>query len=492
MSREPLSGRPGTMPASWSEVVRGIGETPMTHISVRLNGRECALMLKLEGHNPFGSIKDRTAYGLIRSIELAGPSDVTVDMTDSAGTGSVGSGSVGSGSVGSGGSGSVGSVAAAGRAAGSASLVDALAPATAAGRPGGDGVPGTPMIVESTSGNLGVALAGMCALRGYAFTAVVDPKIAPENLSLMERLGAKVERVSRADEKGNYLGARIRRVREIVAGAPNAYWSNQYANVANPLIHCLHTGPEIWRQAGPDLDAVYLAVSTGGTLSGVAAYLRAVSPRTRIVGVDVHGSVALGGAPGVRELTGIGASRRSRFVDRGHVADARWVGDAEAVAVCRLLAAETGVLVGGSAGATIAACLRHLEEDPSVRRAVCLCADDGSRYLSTIYDDDWIRGRAIDPGPVLDRLAAGGLSLTLTGPAPPAGPARPGPAGPAYAQDPAAREDPAQAYAGSPAGLAHAEGPAGPGPSAHGGGAGRCRMRKPSVGSRTGRAGPDW
>jgi len=138
-------------------------------------------------------------------------------------------------------------------------------------------------------------------------------------------------------------------------------------------------------------------VSTGGTLAGIARCLRNESPATRIVAVDAYGSVALGGRPGPRLLTGVGAGRRSSFVTSETYDECVLVDDAEAFAQCRALASETGISVGGSSGATLAACRRMLAAGADLGRAVCLCPDRGEAYASTIYDDGWLARNGLEP-----------------------------------------------------------------------------------------------
>ncbi len=222
----------GPPPATWDELVRRIGETPLAPVRVRMGRREWTLLLKLESHNPFGSIKDRTAYSLIRALEIENAAE------------------------------------------------------------------GRLTVVESTSGNLGLALAAMCRLRGHSFVAVVDPKVSDYSLGVMRRLGARVEMVTRADATGNHLAGRIARVREICDSQPNVHRSNQYARSANPRVHYLQTGPEILRQTGSDLDCVLVAVSTGGTLGGIGAYLRSASPLIQVIGSTPGGRWRSAGAPG--------------------------------------------------------------------------------------------------------------------------------------------------------------------------------------------------
>jgi 2,3-diaminopropionate biosynthesis protein SbnA len=251
------------------------------------------------------------------------------------------------------------------------------------------------VLVESTSGNLGVALAWLARRRGYRFVAVIDPKTTPENVTRLRRLGARVELVDTPDATGGYLLARIERVRELCASSPRFVWPDQYANPANPRAHEHGTAPELLAQVGGELDAVVVPVSTGGTLAGIGRFLRRESPCTHVIAADAHGSVALGGRPGPRLLTGIGAGKRSSFATRDLYDEAVLVRDADAFAFCRALAANTGIEVGGSSGAALAACAHALARDPDLERVACICPDGGQSYRSTIYSDRWLTRNGI-------------------------------------------------------------------------------------------------
>ncbi len=251
-------------------------------------------------------------------------------------------------------------------------------------------------VVESSSGNLGVALAAFTRQRGYGFVAVVDPRVSAANLRAMAELGARLELADEPDDQGGYLLARLQRVQELV-DADGYAWTNQYGHPANPGIHYAETAPELWRQSSDACDAVFVAVSTGGTLAGIARYLREVAPHVKVVAVDVVGSVALGHAAGPRLLTGIGSARRSEFLVASDYAAAVLVTTEDAVAHCRALAAATGVSVGGSSGAVLAACAGYLAQHPDCGTAVCICADGGAKYLDTIFSDDWLRAHDLRP-----------------------------------------------------------------------------------------------
>ncbi len=251
-----------------------------------------------------------------------------------------------------------------------------------------------PVLIESTSGNLGVALAGIAGEFGLRFVAVVDPTLPPPLGRSITDLGGVLELVVDRSASG-YLPARLRRVRELCQSIPHAVWPNQYENPANQDAHYRTTGPEIVTQTHGTVDAVFVAVSTGGTVAGIGRYLRSIrSPACRVA-VDVVGSIALTGEPGPRKLTGIGAGRRSRFADPDCYDDAVFVDSARAIAFCRELYATTGLYVGGSSGAVLAACVDFLAHHPEIENPICVCADGGENYVDTIYDDAWLARQQI-------------------------------------------------------------------------------------------------
>lgn len=246
------------------------------------------------------------------------------------------------------------------------------------------------VVIESTSGNLGVALSFFCKLKGYTFVAVIDPKTTQENIAKMQALGAQIEMVQQPDENGGYLLTRLERVRHLCASSQRYVWTNQYGNTANPHIHYLSTGPEIYHQMCGNVDALFAAVSTGGTLAGIGRFFREKSPSTSIIGVDAHGSVIFGTPPAPRKLTGIGSSRSSSFITRDLYDMHMLVNDEEAFAFCHALWNSTGIKVGGSSGAVLAACGRYLLDHPEVIHVVCVCADSGDNYTNSIFNDDWL------------------------------------------------------------------------------------------------------
>jgi N-(2-amino-2-carboxyethyl)-L-glutamate synthase len=312
-----------------------MSDTPLVPVRLAVGGALRTVQLKLEGENPGGSLKDRTAAALVNDLEARGE--------------------LGRGSI----------------------------------------------LVESTSGNLGVALARLARTRGYGFVAVVDPKTTPENVERMRRYGARVELVQEPDVAGGYVGSRIERVRALCRESDRFAWPNQYENEANPRAHEEGTAAEVLRQMDGRVDALLAAVSTGGSLTGIARRFRAESPQTRIVAVDAAGSVALGGRPGPRLLIGIGASRRSAFLTRDLYDELVTVGDADAFACCHALLDGAGLSVGGSSGAVLAAAGRWLEANPDAERVVAICADRGERYARSIFDPRWLERNDVH----LDRTA---------------------------------------------------------------------------------------
>lgn len=251
------------------------------------------------------------------------------------------------------------------------------------------------IVIESTSGNLGVALAFICRTRGYSFLAVVDPKTTQENLAKMRALGAMIELVEQPDVNGGYLLSRLARVQEFCQRSDIYVWTDQYSNVANPHIHYTSTGPEIYRQLNGKVDALFAAVSTGGTLAGIGRFFREASPSTRIIGVDARGSVIFGAPSGPRKLTGIGSSRRSSFITHEVYDTHLLVGDEQAFAFCHAVYAATGIRVGGSSGATLAACAGYLQTHPEMEHVVCVCPDGGENYLSSIFSNRWLQQHSI-------------------------------------------------------------------------------------------------
>ncbi|KAA5838078.1 2,3-diaminopropionate biosynthesis protein SbnA [Saccharopolyspora hirsuta] len=248
-------------------------------------------------------------------------------------------------------------------------------------------------LVESTSGNLGIALAMVAGLRGLSFTAVVDPKTSPTNLRLLELFGADVEMVTEPDEAGGYLHTRVRRARELVASTPNAVQINQYANELNWRSYHETAGEEILRAVDGPIDYLVAAVSTTGSIQGIARRLRETNPRLKVVAVDAVGSVVFGAPPAPRRIPGFGASRVPEILDPTEIDDVLHVADAESAAGCRRLLSTEKIFAGGSSGAVVAGITRLISRLPDPGRIVTVLPDRGERYLDLVYSDDWVAAR---------------------------------------------------------------------------------------------------
>jgi 2,3-diaminopropionate biosynthesis protein SbnA len=244
-------------------------------------------------------------------------------------------------------------------------------------------------LIESTSGNLGIALAMVARVYQLPFTAVVDPKISATNLRLLTLFGAQIEMVHTQDDQGGYLKTRIERVKQLVQSLPQSLWINQYANALNWQAHYESSGSEIIADLDRPIDCLVAAVSTTGTILGVARRLRHTFPRLKVIAVDAAGSVIFGGPAGPRELPGIGASRVPELLSPQEIDEVIYVNDDESVHGCRELLAHEGILAGGSSGSVIAAIQKLLPSRPRPYRILTLLPDRGERYLDSVYDDSW-------------------------------------------------------------------------------------------------------
>ena len=246
-------------------------------------------------------------------------------------------------------------------------------------------------IVESSSGNLAIALAMVCRIHGLSFTAVVDPKISATNLQIIRCYGADIQMVSEKDSQGGYLETRIRRVKQLLLEDPQAVWINQYANERNWQSHYYGEGQEILHQMEQAPDYLVLGVSTSGTLHGIARRLLEKWPALKVVGVDAVGSVLFGTPPGTRELPGIGASRVPELLRRDEIPQCIHIDDYESAVACRQLVECEGIFAGGSSGSVMAAIQRLCAGLQQPSRILTVLPDRGDRYLDTVYDDAWLQ-----------------------------------------------------------------------------------------------------
>jgi cysteine synthase A len=248
------------------------------------------------------------------------------------------------------------------------------------------------VIVESSSGNMGIGLAQACAVFGLRFICVVDPKAAPQNVRMLEIYGAEIERVTAPDPaSGEFLQARIQRVQRLLREIPGSFWPNQYANEMNSMAHYECTMHEIATALKGQVDYLFCATSTCGTITGCAEYIRDHGMKTRIVAVDALGSLIFGERKGPRMIPGIGAGLRPSLCRPELVDRCVHVTDIDCVVGCRRLVRREGFLAGGSSGGVITAIEKLKHEIPPHSICVAILPDRGERYLDTVYSDQWVR-----------------------------------------------------------------------------------------------------
>jgi len=318
----------------YDDILQTIGRTPLVHLKRLGRGLICPIYAKIESFNPCGSVKDRIAVNMIEEAERSGRL-----------------------------------------------------------KPGGT-------VVESTSGNTGLGLAMVCAKKGYKTIFVMPDKMSQEKIQLLRAFGAKVvitpTAVEPEDPRSYYNVAK-----RLVAETPNAILANQYHNPENPRSHYRTTGPEIWEQTGGLVTDVVVGMGTGGTISGVGRFLKEQNPDIRIVGVDPVGSLLLetwqqkrlpeGVKAKTYKVEGIGEDFLPSTLDLSVIDEVIRIGDKESFLWARRLVKEEGIFAGGSSGTALAAaveCAQNLSPDHLV---VVILPDSGSRYLSKLYDDKWMR-----------------------------------------------------------------------------------------------------
>lgn len=252
-------------------------------------------------------------------------------------------------------------------------------------------------IVEPTSGNTGVGLAMVAALRGYRCVFTIPDKMSGEKVSLLKAFGAKVHVCPTAvppDSPESYYQVAERLHRE----TPNSYLPQQYFNPKNPEAHYGTTGPEVWEDTEGRVTHFVCGIGTGGTIAGAGRYLKEQDPKVRIIGVDPVGSVIADhfrtgrlGKPRTYKVEGIGEDIIPGTLDFGVIDEILTVDDATSFRYTRRLAREEGLLVGGSSGSALAAALQVAREAPEDAVIVVLFPDTGERYLSKVHNEEWLR-----------------------------------------------------------------------------------------------------
>jgi cystathionine beta-synthase len=275
------------------------------------------------------------------------------------------------------------------------------------------------VIVEPTSGNTGVGLAIVAAQRGYRCIFVMSDKMAAEKVRLLEAYGAEVVVCPTAvapEDPSSYYSTAERLTKE----TPGAFRPDQYSNPANPLAHYLTTGPEIWRDTDGTVTHFVAGAGTGGTICGVAKYLKEQNSDVRIIAADPEGSVYSGGEGRPYLTEGVGEDFWPANYDPSLVDEVIAVSDADAFAMARLVTHKEGMLIGGSGGTAVAAALKVAQSAKSGSRIVVLVPDSGRGYISKVFNDDWMRGYGFittstgpNAGDILDAKGANATDLIL-------------------------------------------------------------------------------
>lgn len=259
-------------------------------------------------------------------------------------------------------------------------------------------------IVEATSGNTGMGLAMVAAVRGYKTIFVMPDKMSEEKIAALRAFGSKVvvcpTNVEPEDPRSYYSVAR-----RLAAETPHAMLANQYHNPSNPAAHYASTGPEIWEQTGGEIDVLVTSMGTGGTITGTGKYLKEKKPSLRIVGVDPIGSVyydywRTGKMPtaSTYRVEGFGEDFIPGTIDLGVVDEVVRVTDKECFQWTRRVVREEGLYTGGSAGGTVCAAVKYAERTRKKENIVCILPDSAVRYLSKIFNDTWMReGGFLEP-----------------------------------------------------------------------------------------------
>ena len=245
-------------------------------------------------------------------------------------------------------------------------------------------------IIESSSGNLGIALSIICRSKKYKFICVTDPNTLPLAEKYMQIYGAKIIKVTERDQAGGFLTKRIELIHSLLENDNSLVWTNQYASEYNILAHYSTTAKEIFEKI-PDLDYLFIGAGTTGTLVGCARFFKEYSPKTKIIAVDNKGSVTFGFPPSPRYIPGIGTSRKPEISSTDNIHQIILVPEEETVVMCNFLLREYGLFLGGSSGTVLYAAKQYIDSlnDKDVSLVV-ISPDFGEKYLDTIYNPKWV------------------------------------------------------------------------------------------------------
>jgi cystathionine beta-synthase len=263
----------------------------------------------------------------------------------------------------------------------------------------GDIRPGD-LLVEATAGNTGLGLALVAKQKRYRLLLVIPDKMSPEKIRCCRAMGAEV--VMTRSDVGKGHPEYYQDLAERIAREKGGYYVNQFGNADNPKAHELSTGPELWAQMGHQIDAIVLGVGSSGTVTGLSAFFRRADPQVEFVLADPEGSV-LAEYVKTGQLTragswlveGIGEDFVPSICDLSSVRSAYAISDAESFWTARTLLQRQGILGGSTTGTLLAAALRYCRQQKKAKRVVTFACDTGDRYLSKMYNDDWLRERGL-------------------------------------------------------------------------------------------------
>ena len=247
-------------------------------------------------------------------------------------------------------------------------------------------------IIESSSGNFGVALSAYTKLHGLKFICVIDKTTLPINEELIKLYGAEVICIDKPDAYGGYLLNRIAKVKEILNDTADIYWINQYGNKLNAQAYFNTIGEEICAEApNKKLDYLFLGVSSGGTITGISNKIKQCYPEAQVIAVDVEGSIIFDGKPRKRHIPGIGSSMKPSILAYAKIDDVVTVNEEETISGCEELFERYNLLVGGSSGSVLAGINKYFQRNPVEEEVniMCVFADTGSKYLNTLFNKDW-------------------------------------------------------------------------------------------------------
>jgi cystathionine beta-synthase len=319
----------------YEDILEGIGNTPLIKLTRIAKNLKADIFAKLEFLNPMGSVKDRIAKYMIEKAEKEGrikPGDT---------------------------------------------------------------------IVDNSSGNTALALAMVCALKGYRVKMVVRDNLSSEKIKFLKAFNVELVMVDHtlppeSPDSYNNIAPRI------AQETPNGYYFDQHNNRENNEAHYMTTGPEIWEQMEGKIDYFVAGIGTGGTICGVAKYLKDKDAKIKIIGVDPVGSIFYDYfhskklvKPSPYLMEGLGDEFLIGCVDFSLIDDIYQITDKEAFLMARKLADQEGILAGGSSGAALWATLKLAREIDRPARVVTIFADAATRYLSSIYNDEWLKEKGI-------------------------------------------------------------------------------------------------